>query len=118
MSIWRRGFIGVMVMLLTMVCGCARKKPSEPAPKAAAEAAAQAQTQAADDASKEQGEPVINAGDIMAGVDKNHDGKVTREEYGAIWKDKAVADRNFKMIDRNGDGVLSAEEFKPGFGTK
>ena len=101
--------------------GCAKKAPPAGPSKAAPASGAATQEKqppVAEAAKREQGEHVFNAKTAMAGVDKNGDGKVTREEYYAIWKDKAVADRNFKMIDRNGDGVLTADEFTPSFGTK
>ena len=88
--------------------GCAKKAPPAGPSKAAPASGAATQEKqppVAEAAKREQGEHVF-------------DGKVTREEYYAIWKDKAVADRNFKMIDRNGDGVLTADEFTPSFGTK
>ena len=46
------------------------------------------------------------AAEIFAAMDTNHDGKITRAE----WKGNAVG---FAMLDRNGDGVLSADELKP-----
>jgi hypothetical protein len=103
------------------LCGCSKKEtsadPNKPAPATDA-AAKEQQTAAMDASSQEQGAPVFNAKAVMAAVDKNGDGKVTRAEYSAIWKDKAVAERNFKKIDRNGDGVLTADEFTPQFGKK
>jgi hypothetical protein len=114
------GIITLTTVVLVL-CGCSKKEtPAEPNKAAiATDAAAQEkQTGATDTAGQEQGTPFVNAGSLMSSVDKNGDGKVTRAEYGAIWKDKAVAERNFKMIDRNGDGVLTAEEFSPKMGKK
>lgn len=42
----------------------------------------------------------------FAGMDADHDGKVTRAE----WKGNAIG---FAMLDRNSDGVLSGDELKP-----
>jgi hypothetical protein len=42
-----------------------------------------------------------------AEMDTDHDGKVTRSE----WKGNPVS---FQMLDRNGDGVLSADELSAG----
>lgn len=52
-------------------------------------------------------------GNFMAGVDGNGDGRVSKAEYAAIWKDKNLAAGKFKQIDRNGDGFLTPEEFLP-----
>jgi len=44
-------------------------------------------------------------------LDKNQDGKLTKEEYGVIWKDPQIAERNFQALDTNKDGVITREEF-------
>jgi Ca2+-binding EF-hand superfamily protein len=44
-------------------------------------------------------------------LDKNQDGKLSKEEYGAIWKNPQIAERNFQALDTNKDGVISREEF-------
>jgi hypothetical protein len=110
-----------LAVVVVVLSGCSKKEePPTPAKVSttADTAAKETATQTADAAGQEQGVPAMDATSIMSSVDKNGDGKVTREEYFAIWKDKSVADRNFKMIDRNGDGVLSMEEFRPKLGTK
>ncbi len=113
-----------MIALTTAVLGlcCCSKKETAADPNKAAtttDAAAQEkQAAAADAVVQDKASPVFNAKTAMSVVDKNGDGRVTREEYGAIWKDKSTAERNFKQIDRNGDGVLTAEEFTPQFGRK
>ncbi len=43
--------------------------------------------------------------------DKNHDGKLTREEFLANQPDPNEAPKRFLKFDSNGDGVLSREEF-------
>ena len=45
-------------------------------------------------------------------LDKNSDGKVSKEEFAAGAKDAAKADKAFAKKDKNGDGSLSLEEFK------
>jgi hypothetical protein len=107
------------VACVGLICGCAKKEPPAPAPsKTAADTAKKVEAKAAEAASQEQGKPLSNASEIIGEVDKNGDGKISRAEYDAIWKDKAVAERNFKAFDKNGDGVLTADEFTPKLGTK
>ncbi|HFL7937534.1 TPA: EF-hand domain-containing protein [Pseudomonas putida] len=43
----------------------------------------------------------------FATTDSNHDGKVSRDEFLAVAKDRA---REFDTIDRNHDGFISEEE--------
>jgi Ca2+-binding EF-hand superfamily protein len=43
---------------------------------------------------------------LLAEMDADHDGKITRAE----WKGNAIG---FAMLDRNGDGVLSGDELRP-----
>lgn len=49
---------------------------------------------------------------IFKKMDKNSDGKVTKEEFSAGAKDAAKADKAFAKLDKNGDGSLTLEEFK------
>jgi hypothetical protein len=122
MTCVHRGFLTAVVTIsVLLVCGCEKKEePVAPAkvPTTTDAAAKEAGTQASKAPAEEQGTPIFNASNLMSSVDTNGDGKVSRAEYDAIWKDKSMAERNFKMIDRNGDGVLSAEEFVPKMGTK
>jgi hypothetical protein len=124
-----RGFLtaAVVTMSVLLACGCAKKdEPAAPAkaptaaevPTTTDATAKEAVTQAPEAPAAKQGMPVFNAGAIIAQVDKNGDGKVSRAEYDAIWRDKATAERNFKAFDKNGDGVLTAEEFTPNMGAK
>jgi hypothetical protein len=46
------------------------------------------------------------ASPLLAQLDANHDGKITRSE----WKGNDVS---FSMLDKNGDGVLTADELAP-----
>jgi hypothetical protein len=115
-------WIGIITLTTAVLAlwGCSKKEtPAEPNKAATAtDAVQEKQAEATDTTGQGQGTPFVNAGSLMASVDKNGDGKVTKEEYGVIWKDKAVAERNFNKIDRNGDGVLTAEEFSPKMGKK
>ncbi len=109
--------------IVVVSSGCGKKEePPGPAPASAPAPAADAnsdvQTPAADATSQGQAVPGFDSRVFLAHLDKNGDSKITREEYGAIWKDQGVAERNFKMIDRNGDGVLSGDEFVPKGATK
>jgi len=111
-------YIVTAVVLTTLITlfGCSKKEPppaSPPPAEPAAEAAKPAQTETAEATGQPQAMPGFDSKVFLATLDKNGDSKITREEYGAIWKDQAVAERNFKMIDRNGDGVLSGDEFVP-----
>jgi len=68
-------------------------------------------------------EHVAGAKAMFDGMDANHDGKVTYDEMNAQHaqmaghkgnaKEMSVADK-LKMIDTNGDGVISAEEHAAG----
>lgn len=52
----------------------------------------------------------------FAKLDKNGDGKISKEEFmasPAATKDAAKAEESFKKRDKNGDGSLSKEEFAP-----
>lgn len=46
------------------------------------------------------------ASPLLAQLDTNHDGKISRSE----WKGNDVS---FSMLDKNGDGVLTADELAP-----
>lgn len=109
-----------LAAVVVVVCGCSKKEPlaPSPAPAASQTSAASKESQTQTDTATKAAEPTQGAAgfdskEFLASLDQNKDGKITREEYGAIWKDKSVAERNFKMIDRNGDGLLTGDEFKP-----
>ena len=48
---------------------------------------------------------------LLAEVDKNHDGKISKAEHQPIYKDKDKAEENFKMWDLNQDGFIAEEEY-------
>ena len=48
---------------------------------------------------------------LLAETDKNHDGKISRVENSAIWKDKDKGEKNFKTWDLNKDGYITEEEY-------
>jgi Ca2+-binding EF-hand superfamily protein len=45
-------------------------------------------------------------------LDKNSDGKVSKEEFTAGAKDAAKAEKAFAKLDKDNDGSLTLEEFK------
>ena len=49
--------------------------------------------------------------DLLKETDKNKDGKISKAEYLAIYKDKKYAEENFKKWDGNKDGYLTEEEY-------
>lgn len=103
----------VMVGFVTcagLIWGCAKKEQPKAPPKAASETAKAPEAKAEKAAGQEKAAPVFNPSTLLASIDKNGDGKITREEYGAIWKDAAKAESNFKALDKNGDGVISGDE--------
>jgi Ca2+-binding EF-hand superfamily protein len=48
---------------------------------------------------------------ILAGADKNGDGKLTLAECMAISRDKAKIQKDCKYWDANGDGVITEDEY-------
>ncbi len=49
--------------------------------------------------------------DLLKAADKNHDGKLSKAETYAMWKDKNVAENNYKSWDTNKDGYITEEEY-------
>lgn len=49
---------------------------------------------------------------VFKKLDKNSDGKLSKEEFSAAGKDAAKADKAFAKLDKDGDGSISLEEFK------
>jgi hypothetical protein len=49
--------------------------------------------------------------DLLKETDKNKDGKISKDEFYAIWKDKKVADKNYKAWDTNKDGYIVEDEY-------
>lgn len=48
---------------------------------------------------------------VFNAVDTNHDGKISKDEYAAIWKDKLDVDKNFAFFDRDNSGYIEKAEF-------
>lgn len=70
-------------------------------------------TRAADD----KGEKGDKAAAAFKALDKNGDGKLSKDEYVGKKKGegKTKAEDEFKKLDANSDGSLSLDEFKPGY---
>jgi hypothetical protein len=49
--------------------------------------------------------------DLLKEIDKNKDGKMSKDEFYAIWKDKKVAEKNYKAWDTNKDGFITEDEY-------
>jgi Ca2+-binding EF-hand superfamily protein len=49
--------------------------------------------------------------DLLKETDKDKDGKMSKEEFYAIWKDKKVAEKNYKAWDTNKDGYIVEDEY-------
>lgn len=67
--------------------------------------AAQDQTQKADALRKAYGKV------LLPEVDNNKDGKISLEECRSMWKYKAKGESKCKYWDRNGDGIITEEEY-------
>ncbi len=48
---------------------------------------------------------------LLKETDKNKDGKISKDEFYAIWKDKKVAEVKYKAWDTNKDGFITEEEY-------
>ncbi|MCX5851617.1 MAG: EF-hand domain-containing protein [Deltaproteobacteria bacterium] len=48
---------------------------------------------------------------VVAGADKNGDGKISMEECMSISKDKQKIEKDCKYWDANGDGIITEDEY-------
>jgi hypothetical protein len=48
---------------------------------------------------------------VFNAVDTNQDGKISKDEYAAIWKDKDDLDKKFAFFDRDGSGYIEKAEY-------
>lgn len=61
--------------------------------------------------------PAVTAGadgdleSVFNAIDTNKDGRVSKEEYAAIWKDKLDVDKNFAFFDKDASGFIEKAEF-------
>jgi Ca2+-binding EF-hand superfamily protein len=49
--------------------------------------------------------------DLLKETDKNKDGKISRTEFYAIWKDKKTAEEKYTFWDTNKDGYITETEY-------
>lgn len=52
--------------------------------------------------------------ELLTEVDKDQDGKMSKEEFFAIWKDKNVAEKNYTSFDGDKDGFITEDEYVQG----
>jgi hypothetical protein len=48
---------------------------------------------------------------VLSQADKNADGKLSMEECYAMWKDRAIAEKNCSYWDADGDGIITEDEY-------
>jgi hypothetical protein len=48
---------------------------------------------------------------LLTEVDKNKDGKISSGECLSVWKDKVYGETKCKYWDKNGDGIITEEEY-------
>ena len=48
---------------------------------------------------------------LLSEVDKDKDGKISMEECLSTWKDKAIGESKCKYWDKNGNGIITEEEY-------
>jgi len=48
---------------------------------------------------------------LLKETDKNKDGKISKDEYLAIWKEKNVGEAKFKALDADGNGYITQDEY-------
>jgi len=62
--------------------------------------------------SQDGGKRPVKAQEVLKKLDKNKDGKISKDEFTAGRKDLGRAKAEFDKADRNDDGLLSLDEFK------
>ena len=48
---------------------------------------------------------------LLKETDKNKDGKISKTEFFAVWKDRKVAEEKWTFWDTNKDGYITEEEY-------
>jgi len=49
--------------------------------------------------------------DLLKETDKNKDGKISKTEFYAVWKDKKTAEEKYAFWDTNKDGYITETEY-------
>jgi hypothetical protein len=49
--------------------------------------------------------------EVFDAVDIDHDGRLSRDEYAAIWKSGTDVEKKFRFFDRDGSGFIERQEF-------
>lgn len=52
--------------------------------------------------------------ELLTEVDRDNDGKMSKAEFFAIWKDKNVAEKNYTQFDGDNDGFITEDEYVKG----
>ena len=60
---------------------------------------------------EKKGENPLNPQALFDLLDRDRDGKISREEYLIVWKDQVEGEKAFRRMDRNSDSFLNREEF-------
>lgn len=68
-------------------------------------------TMAADQAKPKDAAKAQQPGDLFVVVDTDKDGKISKVEYITYTKDQVRGEKEFKVLDKNGDSFLVKEEF-------
>ena|SRR5690242_9544233 len=78
------------------------------------EPAAQPQPAQQGQSSQQSATQAAGADEVFAALDTNHDGKLSQEEFGKLFRNAKEADvvTEFTRWDKNGDKVITVEEFK------
>ena len=48
---------------------------------------------------------------LLQETDKNKDGKISKAEFFAIWKDRKIAEEKYRFWDTNKDGFITEAEY-------
>jgi Ca2+-binding EF-hand superfamily protein len=48
---------------------------------------------------------------LLKETDKNKDGKISKTEFYAVWKDQKIAEEKYKAWDTNKDGYITEDEY-------